>query len=748
MNTTYDLIPAHHQTPHEDDHINFARVFDALINARWQILTVTLIAVLIGAAYSLLAQPTYRADTMVHIEQGQTEGANNLMGELATAFNVKSTASAEMEIVRSRHVIGEAADNLQLYVSAQPRYLPIVGQWLAKHAEGLSDNSRLETIYGLSGYVWGKESIQVAKLDVPVALESKPLTLRATEGGYTLHGPDGRQIASGQVGEPAEIAAGAGDGQVLIKSLQANPGAEFVLTRSSRLAMIEDLQRRIMVSERSKPSGVMALSLEDSNPKRAANILNAVGAAYVKQNVDRKSAEAEKSLGFLQEFLPQLKTQLDEADKHYTAFRDEHGTFDLGTEGTLSLNASVNMQTRLFELQQKRRELAAQFGPSHPSIQALDAQIAALTGEVARLTTRIKTLPDLEQRLLTLKRDVKINGELYAGLLSSTQQLRLIKEGKVGNVRVVDAAVAPEYPVKPNRALVMSIAGLAGLLLGTGIALIRNMLRTGVKAPNDIESTLGLNVYATVPRVQARPAHTLSLGHRTHAKHVLAQAAPNDPAVESLRSLRTSLGFALQGALNNIVMLTGPTPNIGKTFTSVNLAAVLGAADKRVLLVDADFRSGHVHQYFSVPRDNGFSELIRGELTLHQAVRPNVLPNVDVLTTGALPRNPAELLLSPVTIKLLQDIAVGYDVVLVDTAPVLAVSDALALAPYMGTVFMLARAQQSTIGELEEATKRLNQAGAHVKGVIFNDFDPAHHRFSSRYGGYQHGYYGYGVTKH
>src|SRR5690606_23493466 len=155
------------------------------------------------------------------------------------------------------------------------------------------------------------------------------------------------------------------------------------------------------------------------------------------------------------DFLPELKAKMDEAADRYTAFRDEHGTFDLGTEGSLSLNTSVELESQLFALEQKRRELASLYTAAHPTLQVVDRQIAAVKKEIEALSRKISDLPDLEQRLLTLMQEVKVNGELYVNLLNSAQQLRLVKEGKIGNVRVVDPAVDPTRPIKPNKPLVL-----------------------------------------------------------------------------------------------------------------------------------------------------------------------------------------------------------------------------------------------------------------------------------------------------
>ena len=735
MNTPNNT-PPYPSDRQDNDEFDLIGLLYVVLDARWLILASTLIALLIGATYAFLSKPVYQVDTLIQVEQSQGSN-NNVLGQIATLFDVQSPATAEIEILRSRLVVGQAADSLQLYTSASPNYLPLVGGWLAQRATELSNPGFM----GFGGYVWGKESIRLEQLDVPKALEGVSLALVATATGYDLLDPKGKKLTSGKVGELSEFQTVGGSGRILVASLQAKPGAQFNVIRQSRFDLVTNLRNSLVISEKGRQSGVLSIVLEGTNPARITRILNAVGTAYVRQNTQRKAAEAEKSLTFLEAFLPQLKSQMDQSEATYTKFRDQHGTFDLTTEGALSLNSSVALQTQLLALEQRRRELASQFASSHPAVQVIDKQINAMNSEIGGLNDRIKTLPDLQQRLLNLQRDVQVNGELYVNLLNSAQQLRLVKEGKVGNVRVVDTALSPERPIKPNRSLVLVIAGVLGLIIGIAIALLRNMLRKGIQDPADIENNLGLHVFATVPHsARQSKLHQLASNH-VPGIHVLAETAPQDPAIESLRSLRTTLQFAMLDAANNIVLLTGATPNVGKSFASVNFAALLGSADKRALLVDADLRRGYLHQYFGLKRRNGLSELIGGSLPMEQAIHKDVLRNVDLLTTGVLPPNPAEVLLSVSAVQLLKNLSAQYDLVILDGAPVLAVSDAIALAPHAGTVFLLARAQVSTLAELEEATKRLYQAGAQIKGVIFNDLMASGRRYGAKYRNYDYGDY-------
>lgn len=727
----------HPQPAGTDDEIDLLGLLDVLLDNKWLVAGVTAAAVFLGGSYAFMARPVYQANTLIQVEESKP-GAGSALGDAASLFEIRSPASAEMEILRSRLVVGKAVDDLQLYITARPKRFPLVGGWLASRAQGLSDPGFM----GLSGYAHGAEAIHLALLDVPADLEDEVLTLVTTPSGYTLQNPDGDTLVQGRVGDTLEWGNGAG--RINVHQLDAKPGAYFVVVRQSRQAVIERLQAQINISEKGKQSGVISVTLQGPDAEQITHILQAVGSNYVRQNVERKAAEADKTLGFLNGFLPDLKKQLESSEVAFNRFRNQQGTFDLSTEGRLQLESSVALQTKLLELQQKRRELSSQFTASHPSIQVIDAQIATLNKQIAGINTRVKTLPNVEQELLRFTRDVKVNSELYISLLNSAQQLRLVREGKVGNVRVVDPAVTQQNPVAPKRPMIVALSLVLGLLGGVGLAFGRNALNSGIKDSADIESHTGLNVFATVPHSPAQGLLYEKIKGKQPGQHLLAVNHSEDPGIESLRSLRTALQFALLDARNNVVLFTGPTPGIGKSFVSANFAAVLGAGNKRVLLIDADLRKGYINQYFGMPREPGLSELVAGSHTFEQVVRRNVAPGVDLIPTGALPPNPGELLLSPATVHLVQTLQALYDLVIIDTPPVLAVSDTQVLAPVAGTVFLIAKANVTAIGEIHESVKRLQQAGVAVKGVVFNDFKVD----KRRYGGYGYRYSRYRYTNY
>lgn len=724
-----------------DDEIDLVRYLDVLIASRWLILTIAAVVMALGVAYAFLARPVYQADILVQVEDNPAS-AKSLLGDVSSLFDVKTEATAEIEILRSRMVVGQAVDNLHLYISAKPNYFPFIGAWIAGRSNGLSDPGFM----GFGGFAWAKESIKVEQFDVPDLLEGAKFKLVALgEGRYRIEHDSLDKPLEGHVGVLLQAAQNVGSFSLRVTDLKAKPGVVFNLVRASRLRTLERLQDQLKIAEKGKQSGIIGASLDGTDPKLTASILNDIGDEYVAQNIKRKAAEAEKSLVFLGDLLPQLKTELERAEVKYNEMRNKRNTFNLSEEGKAFLQENVTADTSLLELKQKRTELLTRFTANHPGVQAVDQQIAALSEKVAAMATRMKTFPNLEQDTLRLMRDVQVNNDLYVGLLNNMQQLKLVKAGKVGNVRLLDSAPVPEEPIKPKKLLAIVISAILGLLLGVVAAFVRNALYGGITDSQDIEQHTGLNVYATVPLSSAQVALTEDIRQRKRGKFLLADRFPNEPSIESLRSLRTALQFAMLDADNNRVLLTGPTPGVGKSFISANLSVVLATGGKRVLLIDADMRKGHLNQYFGKDRQHGLSAILVGKSTYDEVVHRNVFENLDFISTGGLPPNPAELLLNERMVTLLQEVSEHYDLVLIDTPPVLAVSDTAILAARCGTVFLVTRFEKTTIGEVVESTKQLRQSNADVNGVVFNGLDPNAYRYGygSKYGRYRYAYYGY-----
>lgn len=717
---------------------------NVLYDNRWLIATVTLVAGLLGAVYAFTAKPVYEANMMIHVEeQGQRE-AKNILGETGALFDVKQAASGEMELVKSRLVVSRAIDNLKLYMDAGPKYFPGIGKWIANQN---SNHLTSPSLASWGGFSWGGEKIDVASFDVPERLLNREFVLTVEGGGrYKVSEKESGVSFDGVVGQPVKAQTPMGEIDLQVNSVQGNVGAQFLLHRSSRLAAIESVQNNLTVAEQGKQSGVIDVTLKGGDPHYVYNVLSAITNEYTRQNLSRKTEEAERSLSYINKQMPELKANLEQSEARYNAFRNQHGTVDLGEEAKLQLLQASNAKTKRIDLEQKRTELMAKYTSAHPVVQGVDAQIREINGEIKNINDYIKKLPALEQEAVRMQRDVKVNTELYTALLNTAQQLKLITVGKMSNVRLVDAPMLPEKPVSPNRPRVIAIALFLGLFLGIIAAFIKKALHSGIDDPIEIEKMLGVPVYASIPHSKMQKELFDQVSRKSPKLPLLAKISSMDVAVEALRNFRTALQFSMTHSKNNIVMMTGPTAGMGKSFVSANMAAVMASTGKRVLLIDADFRNGHLHRYFDLGRQDGLADAIAGTRRLEQIIHREVIDNVDFISTGALPSNPSELLMRPTLGTLLETLSGLYDMVLIDCTPILAVSDTLIVGQHAGAIYILTRAGITTPGEIAESLKRLSQAGLSAKGVLFNDLNmrPGRYGYGYKYGKYRQVQYSFG----
>ncbi|MGZ8321104.1 MAG: polysaccharide biosynthesis tyrosine autokinase [Telluria sp.] len=719
--------------PSDERAVDLKGYLNALYQSRWLIGTITALITLAALLYALVAKPVFEANLMIHVEEESPNASKNILSEASSLFETKKAAIAEMELLRSRMVVSRAVDNLQMYVEVEPRYFPIAAFRFANQPSGALSEPGL---FGHGGYVWGGERAEVPVFNVPEAWLNREFALTALgKNRYRFSGGRQSLVFDGTVGQRYRIQTTAGTVELKVDRMHANAGARFRLTRKSRLGTIQAIQADMVIAELGKQSGVIQVKLQGRNAKRIHALLSEIGREYMRQNLARKTEEAEKSLAFLNQQLPILKRQLELSEDRYNQFRNAHGTVDLREEARLSLAQAAAAKLRRTELNQKKTELLSRFTESHPVVAAINRQRSEVETELAEIAARIKTLPVLEQDETRLTRDIKVSTDLYTALSNTAQQLRLISVGRVSNVRLIDAPMPPEKPIKPNRPLIVVLAAIIGLFLGGALAFARKAVLGGIDDPQQVERLLGARVvYATIPHSAAQDSlMRKAKGDPGGPLPLLAQAVPEDAAIESLRSFRAALQYAMPHFKNNIVMLAGPTRALGKSFVAANFAAVMASSGKRVLLIDADFRNGHLHRYFGVTREQGLSKAINGAVPVEHVIHRGVLDNLDFIPTGPLPPNRSEFLLHLNFSNLLESISPHYDLVLIDPPSILSAADALIIGSHAGAVFILARARVTTDAEITESIKRLNHAGLSPQGVLFNDMTPGLGRYGSLY---------------
>ena len=270
------------------------------------------------------------------------------------------------------------------------------------------------------------------------------------------------------------------------------------------------------------------------------------------------------------------------------------------------------------------------------------------------------------------------------------------------------------------------------------------MMRTGIKDSSQIENELDLPVYATVPRSPVQESR-IKLLKKKKTIPVLAVKNNDDIAIESLRSMRTAIHFAMSSAKNNLIMISGPAPEVGKSFISTNLAAILAQSNKRVLIIDADMRRGYLHKYFNTENTPGLADYLNNQQNLDAIIKPSEISGLSVITRGKSPTNPSELLSSAKFAALLEQLSPLYDHIIIDTPPVLAVTDGIIISQYTGVNLVIARFAKTQMKELELTMNRFEQVGVKINGVILNDIQ----RGTGGYGyGYGYNYsYGYKANK-
>ena len=727
---------------HDSDEIDLLALLGALIDGKWIIAGFTVCFAVIGVAYALLATPIYQANALIQIEE---KSGNTLagLGELSDMLGSTPEAVTEIELLKSRAVIGQAVENLKLDIIVEPSYFPVIGRWMARRFEPETSGDVASPLLGFDSYAWGGENVDIFQLEVPNSYLSEQLELVAGENSsYTLYNDDGEALLQGEVGTQAS-----NNGFTMqVKTLTARPNTRFAVTKQRRLNTILDYQDQLGAAERGKDSGIISLSMQHENPEYAISILDEVSRLYVRQNVERNSAEAAQSLEFLKEQLPQVRKELERYEQALNEYQTSSKSVDITIETQAILDQIVELDTLISEQNLKRAEMERRFTRQHPSYQALLDQMEQLKRQKAELTSKVESLPATQQELLRLTRDVAVTTEVYTAMLNSTQELDVLRAGTVGNVRVIDTAdVNVEEPVQPKKALIAIIATLLGGFAGVALVLLRKALNRGVEDPEVIEQ-LGLPVYATIPF--SRDQEVVEGGVKS--RHSAAQASssllavtnPADLAIEALRSLRTSLHFAKLEAKNNILMISGPSPGVGKSFVSANLGAIMAQAGQRVLLIDADMRKGYLNKLFKLSPENGLSELLATRITSNDAIYKTEVDGLHVVPRGQIPPNPSELLMHANFSSFLDNVKDEYDIVIVDTPPILAVTDAAIVGRQVGMSLIVTRFAVNAAREIEIVMRRFAQNDIQLKGAIFNAVE----KKASAYGYGNYGYYNYEYT--
>lgn len=703
----------------DEDELDLGRLIGEIIDHRKLIVSITAFFTLLALVYVVFSTPIYQADALIQVEQKQGNAILNNLSQMLPDSQPQS--APEIALIQSRMILGKTVDDLNLQTIIKKSYFPIFGRGFARL---LGENEGSLSISRLYVHNVGNDSVK--------------LKLTVRDGKHYEIDFNNKKI-NGYVGQLYEN----DDFSIKVDKMDAKPGSEYNIYYESRLKAISDLQNTLSVADQGKDTGMLTISLTGEDPSIIERIVESISDNYLAQNIARQAAQDAKSLEFLNKQLPQVRSDLDIAEDKLNQYRRKNDSVDLSLEAKSVLDQIVNVDNQLNELTFRESEISQLYTKEHPTYKALMEKRKTLQEEKAKLNKKVSTMPETQQEILRLSRDVESGRAVYMQLLNRQQELSIAKSSAIGNVRIIDNAVTQPKPVKPKKVLIVLLGFVFGGVISICIVLLRVFLRRGIESPEQLEE-LGINVYASVPVAEiisktASKKGTFTKKQNDFDKGLLALVNPTDLAIEAIRGLRTSLHFAMMESRNNILMISGASPNAGKTFISSNLAAVISQSGKKVLFIDTDMRKGYAHKLFNVQPENGLSDYLSKRIELEKVIKQTSIAGLEFISRGMIPPNPAELLMHQRMGEFLNWANIHYDMVILDTPPILAVTDAAVIGNYAGTTLLVARFELNTTKEMTIAFKRFDQSGINVKGCILNGIV----KKASSYYGYGYHHYGY-----
>jgi len=552
-------------------------------------------------------------------------------------------------------------------------------------------------------------------------------------------------------------------------------------------------------------SRVVKISIDSTDPATAQRIVNGFAEVFIADNLDRRYDSSSYARKFLEERIQQLKIKLEDSEKQVVQYAEKQGIINLDDKKSLASSDLEAINTKLTEahnnrvkfevlwsqalqargfgfqqildskaIQENRKlrtQLAAEYQqklglykPAYPLMVQLRNQINELDRdaetEVAAIKSSIesqykgakKEEEDLSAQLEKskaevvdqrgrsiqyniLQREVDTNRTLYDGLLQRYKEIGVSGAVGTNNISIVDKASLPILPRSPKLSLNLALALVVGLLAGLLSALGLDYLDDSFKAPEDIEREVGLTVIGVVPKPQK--------------DHNMDEEI-NDPrsaVAEAMRSLRTGLQFATADGLPKTMLVTSSKPSEGKTTTTIGLAKSLTSIGLSVLLIDGDLRNASVHKQLRCSNELGLSNYLTGAKSPEEVVQGSGVQGLEIITSGPLPPNPAELLSSPKFMSLLSLAAESFDVVLIDGPPVMGLADAPLLASMAQSTLMVVAANETRRSVFKVALRRLQFARANVIGALLSKFDSSQTGYGYGYGYGEYEYHSYGLKE-
>ncbi|WP_201615683.1 polysaccharide biosynthesis tyrosine autokinase [Psychrobacter urativorans] len=734
MNTDIKKLPEQANN-RDNNEIDLSALFWLLLRGWKVIIIFALLGLALGLLYSRYVNPTFKADGLVQIDE-KSKGIEALGENISDLIGSEvSKAQTETELIKSRMVLEPVVNLLHLGIRISD---PTVG-----YVDRLS-SSRIHTqVNTPEGVILETEEgqVRVSQFNVSQEYSNTPFTLVRSNTGFVLS--NDFDDFKGQLNQPHQFRGVDGIIQITVEDLP-NREHPISITKQSLQTTTDDINAALTVIEKGQKTGIIELSLIGHNQQQVTLVLNQIIQSYVDQNKSRGSEETTKTLEFMETQIPSLREKLEDSEAIFNKFREENGTIDVSKESELLLTENSKLDEQLSELKLKRADLTTYYTEEHPLVIQINDQLKVLNNRKQEIDNTITGLPKIQREFLKLSEDTGINREVYLTMLKNYEQLKIVKAGQIGFARIIDLPISTYRTIAPKKMLIMLLALLLGTMLGTILVLLRSLLKNTVKDPERLESKTGIPVIATIPR-----SPSLSrLSKSKTSNRLLAYIDHNSLSYEAIKSLRTNLMFSMPKQASadkraQVILISGESPGVGKSFISGNLAEIFSQLNKKVLIIDADMRLGELHKVFNTSPDNGLGDyLSREDSDLSNTVHPTFMDYIDFIPRGKQPHNPTSLLASEKFSSLMTELKAHYDYIIMDSPPVLAASDAIILSAYADKVLMVTRYNRSIEGQLAYAIKQLNKANVQVDGIILNDvqqgiMDKYSYHYSYAYGNNQ-----------
>ena len=703
-----------------------------LLRHKFGLLLTLLLGIGLATLYLISKSPTFEAVTLVQVSDS---GSLTSDGE-PRIYTPPKDLKEEANYLRSRKVLNPIVDQYNLRNIVTPKKLPVLGD-ITRRVPALAN--WISGFDFAKAYSWSEAKIVIADLSVPAEWEDEELILTVLEGNNYALSRDGLVVIDqASVGETIRVELPPYSPlSLMIAEIDAAEGVEFSVVRQSLPTTIEDLRNNLIAETTNAQSDMITVKQRGEDPRKTADLVNSIVQEYSNLKFNEETREASSRLKFYRESLPAVEADYTAAQQALSRYRSSKGSFQQAGQVAAAIAAMARLDAEISEMAIQLRQDRKRYSDEHPDIRRQEKDIAEVRAERQVYASRAASAPSVERELDILENDLARATELYNETADALSKLERDQKSHVPQVKVIDQALTPRKPISPNALLAMVGGTLATLFLYMLYLTLRSALSTVISDQESLERASGLPVFMNIPKSNAQKRlgsaatvdpRRLLPGTTSNSKalapadtNVLALNKPEDYSIENLRGLRSMLEDVMDGASNNVLMITSPLPSMGKSFVSMNLAVLLAQAGKRVLLIDADYQRGQLHKNLGLAMGPGLPEVVRGKSELKETVKATSVQNLYCIPRGFMGGEVGREMPSDKEFgAFMQVVAPRFDIAIIDTPPVLSVATAASLGKHAGSSIMVIKEGEVKEPQLIEALKRLSFSGVRVNGCILN----------------------------